>query len=321
MSVTTVLVPVLEPEAEALFEGGEAAARALAGLVDRARPLRARVARVDAMREELHDLLYPRWQGGHKRPGQAFSRILSAFRKVAPATASTGYDPFVQLFGRSLPVEAATPRQVAEALVQLVAADETTFEATLGAQLDTLDARAGERYRREPRHPPPAKLEEAVAAEGALIAASLQAPSTLRPALDAVARLSAWSRPVWRLDGEMLPDLLRTLGIGVVAGRASGLFETAFEARPELAAVAGTLPVRLADFSTAGTWLSSGDVKLLAGALRLQRLSIAKNAAESGENAELAMRHARLLEEAALFCEAEGFGLLEAAGVEWHDRR
>src|SRR4051794_8527879 len=64
VSVTTVLVPVLEPEAEALFAGGEDARRAALEAIRRALVLRARVARVDAIRDELHDLLFAHWRSG-----------------------------------------------------------------------------------------------------------------------------------------------------------------------------------------------------------------------------------------------------------------
>jgi hypothetical protein len=316
VSVTTVLVPVLEPEAEGLFENGDAA-----GLRTRARRLRARVARVDAIREELHDLLFPRWKAANTARPPLPLRLIQALRKAKPAEASAGYDPFVHLFGRSLPVDGASPKAVVEALVKVLAQDDAVADETLAAHLTALDPRAGERLRQQPRPAVDEALDPAIDRELAKIRTAMSAqPPALRAALDAVVRLSAWSFPVWRLDGEMLPDLLRAVGIGVTPGRARGLFETVADARPELVPLLDTLPARLPDFAGTGSFLTSGEVKVLAGALRLQRGVIARNAADSGENATLVMRHMRLLEEAVLFCEAEGLGLAEAAGVEWHDR-
>ena len=315
MSVTTVLVPVLEPEAEALFEGEPAPE-----LASRARTLRPRVARVDAVRDELHELLFPRWAEARAKPPNAVRRLASLFRRDQSAPASEGYDPFVQLFGRSLPLD-GPPRTVVEALARALQADDDAFTEVVASHLRGLDARAEKLFRDAPTPPPPDELDAAIALETKAIATALAAsPPELGAALDAVARLSAWSWPVWRLDGQMLPDLLRTLGIGVVSGRATALFEPLAETRPAITAALPSLPERLPDFARAGSFLTSAEVRLVAGALRLRRGLIAKNVADSGESAALVMRDARLLEEAVLFCEARSLALLEAAGVEWHER-
>ncbi len=315
VSATTVLVPVAEPEAESLLAGQEPSE-----IAARARLLRPRVGRVDAVREELHELLFPRWTGARGRAPNPVERIATLFRKRQAAPPSLGYDPFVQIFGRSLPFEGAPGTMVAT-LNRALAADEAAFQDLVAASLHSFDPRAERIFREAPAPAPPIDLDVAIDAESAAIKTALaEQPPDLARALDAIARLSAWSWPVWRLDGEMLPGLLSTLGIEVVASRATGLFEELAEVRPEIRDFFPRLPDRLPDFARAGSFLTSAEVRLVAGALRLRRGQIAKNVADTDEATAILMRHARLLEEAAGFCESQSLALLEAAGVEWHER-
>jgi hypothetical protein len=318
--VTTLLVPVLEGEAEAMVEGGAAAKDALVPLVARARRWRARVAWVDAVRDELHELLWPLWSAAERPADGPLARVLRLFRKPRPAEPSTGYDPFVQLFGRSLPLDAPTPREVAALLCAVDRLDDAGFDAALLDQLGKLDPRAAQLLAHAPRPGVPEGLGLAIEAAASDVAAAAADPS--RPLGDAVAgiaRLSAWSQPLWRLDGDGLGEVLSALGVEVVVGPARALFELAVEAHPELEDRRARLPAALPGFEGAGGYLTSADVQLVAGALRLRRGQLAKNAA-AAEHPALLMRHGRLLEEAVLYCEAEGLGLLEAAGVEWHAR-
>lgn len=319
MSVTTLLVPVDEAEAEALLEQG-AQAELLPSIIERAGVLRARVERVDAVREELHAALFDRWEGAHAKPKSAFVQVLEALRKKRkPAEPSTGYDPFVHLFGRSLPLDAPAAQALAESLANALKVDETAFAEAVAESLKRLDPKAEAIWRGTPSTQVPEGVGEAIRAEAAR--AKLSDPTeSLRPALNAIARLSAWSRPVWRLDGELLSDLVETLGVEVPLGSAKGLFEVAAETRAWMQGPMEALPTSLPDFHGAGGAWSSAEVKLLAGALRLRRGRIAENVAGT-ESPMLTMRHARLLEEAAAYCAAEGFALVEAAGIEWHDRR
>lgn len=323
MSVTTVLVPVLEPEVEAFFDGGAEGDRALATALRRAAPLRARVARVDAVREALHEVLFPAFERSLPRP----SPFAAWLRRTlgggpVPAPRSTGYDPFVHLFGRSLPVTGAGAREVANRLGKLLPLeDESVFTAELAGDLRSLDPRAAELFLAEPAVAPPAELERRVRAQYARVRESLQAqPPEPEVALDAAVRISAWSWPVWRLDGEMLPGLVATLGATAEPGPAESLFAEAASHRPELAASLERLPKLLEGFSGPGTFLASQEVKLLARSLNLYASRIALNAATSGEAVPVLMRNVRLLEEALHFCEAQGLALSEAAGVEWHER-
>lgn len=321
MSATTVLVPLLEREGEALVEGGEARGVALDAIVARAGLLRPRVARVDAIREELHGLLFAQWPEGRERPVPYLLKVLRSLRPPRPVVRTFGYDPFVQLFGRSLPIEAPSPKAVAERLARLLTLDAAEFEAQLTADLRGLDPAAGALFSASTAPPPPEGLDASIRAQARTIEETLASPSpSLRTALKAVVRLSAWSQPVWRFDGEMLPDLLRTLGIELAASGARELFEGLVERRPGLEPLLKKLPARLEDFAGVGAFLTSTDVRVLAGALRLQRQRIAQNARDNSENMRLALRHLRLLEEAVFFCEAQGLALAEAAGVEWHDR-
>ena len=318
MSVTTVLVPVDEAEAEALLNGGTVADEALSGLQTRAVRLRRRIARVDSIREQLHELLFSRWAGAQAKPESPLAPLVRLFRKAPPPRVSNGYDPFVHIFGRSLPVVGATSKEVAERVTVVVAADETAFEAELAKDLRSLDSAAADLFRNAPRSA--VDVDDPITAQATCIADALREPPQLVAALDAIVRLNAWSQPVWRLDGEMLPSLLRTLGIGVIAGSALPLFAELIEARADLAQASEKLPKGLNNFAGAGAFLTSVDVKMVAGALRMSRGRVAKNASEGDEGSEITLRHLRLLEEAIFFAEAQNFALAEAAGVEWHDR-
>lgn len=318
MSATAVLVPILEPEAEALLDGDAHAI--ISELRARAALLRRRIARVDTIREELHALLFSKWEKSlPKHPGM-FAALSSLWKKPEPAQSSKGYDPFVHLFGRSLPVAAPDSKLVADRLTKLLSLEEDAFVESLGAELALLDPKARTLWSEtRPLDAPPA-LEGAITEElTALERAMRSEPPKPAAALDAIVKLSAWSRPVWRFDGDMLPDLLRTLGIGVELSPAVELFEARADESPALEAALKTLPMSLGSFAGAGAWLSSSQVKLVGGALRLQRGRLATNAAQS-ENPTIVMRHVRLLEEAVFFCEENGFALSEAAGVEWHER-
>lgn len=320
MSVTCILVPLLEPEAEALFEGGASAAQARETIARRAGQLRARVARVDEIREELHELLFSRWEGSRYRAPSRLALVWRYFQPKKPAKAVSDWDPFVHLWGRSLPVGGKTSHLTAQRLTQLLELDDAAFESALAEDLHAFDPRAAERYLSEKAKPPPAGLDAAIGDQAAVAGRAVERPpESLREAVDAVARLSAWSWPVWRLDGEMLTPLLRTVGATVEATQASPLFEVLKDEHPDLEKHLTRLPRALGDFAGAGAFLSSLDVKSLARSLRLYHSRVAMNVAESGENELIAMAHVRLLEEALLFCESQGLALIEAAGVEWHD--
>ncbi len=315
MGVTTVLVPVDESEAEGLLAGGGSD-----GLVERTARLRRRVARVDAVREKLHALLFPLWRGG-ERPVWSVRRWVASLRSPGAAAASTGWDPFVQLFGRSLPVAGSDGRAVAAALVELVdLASDDDFAAQLGEMLSSFDPKAGVVWREAPAFAEDARCEERIAIQRAQISAAMSAGDPAR-ALRPLARLSAWSQPVWRFDGHQLGELLALAGIGIVPEPPSALLEELPGRESAASATTATspMPARLGAFAGTGGYLTSGAVQLLAGALRLGRSSIAKQVGASGEPPAVAMRHLRLLEEAVLFCETRGLGLWETAGLEWHE--
>jgi len=320
MSVTTVLVPVSETEAEALFAGRLEAAD-IPGIVQRADRLRHLVAAVDSVREELHAVLFPKWEAGNSKPPTWTESILKPFVKQPPPVISKGYDPFVHLFGRSLPVTGATSRDVVERLAKVLAADEAAALSLLTEGLKSLSLRASERLQEASGKA--ASTESAIREQLARIdgaAISRGEMPAWRVAYDAITRVSAWSQPVWRLDGEMLPELIRQLGIGLEAGRPLSLFQELLDDHPEWEESTRDLQSRLKDFAGPGAFLSSTDVKLLAGAFRLKPGGIAQNAAVNASNPVLGLRNARLLEEVALYCESENLALAEAAGVEWHDR-
>jgi len=318
VSATTVLVPVDEPEAEALLEGGEPAPHALDALKQRARTLRARVGRVDAVRDALHELLVPLWKASRPPPPRWFDPLARLVTKPAPAPRSTGYDPFVQLWGRSLPLAGSTPEQVAARLQELLPAGDEAFDRALAVELRALHPQAEALWASAPSPGHPG-LDAAIDAENARLRNSLGlSVRSLDPAYQAIVRLSAWSQPIWRLDGELLPDLLRTLGATVVVRRATPLFEGLFDARPELRPLADNLPKQLGNFDGAGGWLGGDDARSLVRSLRVNRLRVETNLAGS-DDPESAMREVRLLEEALLYCEKRGLALAEAAGVEWRD--
>lgn len=326
MSVTTVLVPVLEPEVESLFEGGAGSDEARAAIVARASVLRPRVAWVDSVREDLHTLLFPLFElSGGRRPG-LLQRLKSRFLPNPAVAPSTGYDPFVQLFGRSLPVGGSSSLEVAQALQQVMGMEDERFRSVLTSDLAALDPRVRDvlsnaRLDATSLSEASSEIADAVHQQVREVGRALQSGTPdLRGALDAAIRLSAWSWPVWRLDGEMLPDLLTKLNTTVKPQRATGLFDPLVDERPELAELLETLPKRLAGFDSAGSFLPSDSVKILARSLKLYARKVAENVAASRESPVILMRQLRLLEEALLFCEAEGLALCEASGVEWHDR-
>lgn len=321
MSATTVLVPLSEPEGEALLAGGDARREVLDEIRSRALLLRARVARIDAIREDLHALLFPKWEAAARGPSSFFSTIAGLLRPKQPPRAARGYDPFVHLFGRSLPVTGADPRAESKRLSELERLAGPAYDTALATDLRSLDPRAAELFLATSEPAPAADLDTVIAREVSLLDTALAAtPPDPRQALDAVVRLSAWSRPVWRFDGEMLPSLIQSLGIGVDAGSAAPLFEELAADRPEVAPTLVSLPKALPDFAGPGSFLTSTDVRMLAGALRLQRAVVLHNALSSGEAREIVLRHARLLEEAVFYCEEGSLALAEASGVEWHDR-
>ncbi|MFM2151959.1 MAG: hypothetical protein RL199_394 [Pseudomonadota bacterium] len=312
MGVTTVLVPVDEAEVEAWLEGGP-----VEEAVSRTARLRRRVARVDAVREELHALLFPHWAGA-ARPRWSVGRWVAALRRPGSASASTGWDPFVHLFGRSLPVTGADARAVAATLAGLVDLDDDDACALrLEASLSAVDARAGAVWRSAPAFREVEGVARRIECQRKKLACAVSAED-LAATLPPLARLVAWSRPVWRFDGHALGELLAIAGIGVPPEAPSALLEERFGID---AVASAALPSGLGDFTGTGGYLTGSGVKLLAGALRLGRMAIAKRIGASGEPAAIAMRHLRLLEEAVVFCEAKGYGLWETAGLEWHEGR
>lgn len=322
MSVTTVLVPVLEPEIEGLFEGGAAREDAQNAIVARASVLRPRVSWVDSVREDLHALLFPLFEESSGKPPGLLQRLKSRFLPNPAIAPSTGYDPFVQLFGRSLPVGGSSPLEVAQVLQRVMGMEEERFRSALTSDLAALDPRTRDVLANaRVDASSPREIAEAVNQQVRDIDRALRSSTpAVREVLDAAVRLSAWSWPVWRFDGEMLPDLLAKLNTTVKPQRASGLFDPLVDERPELAELLETLPKMLAGFDGAGSFLPSGSVKILARSLKLYARKVAENVARTGESPVILMRNLRLLEEALLFCEAEGLALCEASGVEWHDR-
>jgi len=323
MSVTTLLIPIAAQEAEALLEGGAAGQAATAEMTARAATLRGRIAAVDAVRDELHDRLFASWPGARPVPPTAavLNALLRKLRPPPPTALPTGYDPFVHLFGRSLPVDGRTPKEVAERLHRILKLDDAAFRVELAQDVRGLDAAAGERIRASLASLQPVDLAPAVSAEVArLQSAVARDPPDLTAALDSLVRLGAWSHPLWRLDGEMLPDLFETLGLTVKPEAAAPLFEELAFTRPEVQAAIESLPSTLARFAGAGSYLSGTAVKVLSGSLRLNGGRLIENAVRNSGDPPLTLRHLRLLMEAAFFCEAEDLGLAEAAGVEWHDR-
>jgi hypothetical protein len=230
---------------------------------------------------------------------------------------STGYDPFVHIFGRSLPVNGATSKDVTERLTKVLAMDAAALSAAIAEDLRSLDVRA------------PALFESATAPTLTDLRPRLEAlveaasnVANVRSAYNAIVTLAAWSQPVWRLDGELLRDLVRTVGITVLPARPDALFAELKEQQPGVEAQLKSLPTVIEGFvASAGSYWSSLDVKSVAGSLRLHRSTLAKNAVENAEDEIMTLRNLRLLEEAVFYCEAENLGLAEAAGVEWHDRK
>jgi hypothetical protein len=310
VSVTTVLVPVDEAEVERVLAGG-----GVGDIAVRAARLRRRVARVDAVREEMHALLFRYWSGAI-RPRWSVERWITALRAPGAATPSTGWDPFVHLFGRSLPVVGPDSRAVASTLADIVALEEDeAFSDRLAASLASLDEQAGSVWRGAPAFIDIETIAPRVEGQRARIVAAA-ASHELVDSLAPLARLSAWSQPVWRFDGHQLCELLALAGIGVTPEPPTALFEERFGVD---AVEATSFPARLGDFAGTGGYLTSSAVQLLAGALRLGRTAIARQVGASGEPTQIAMRHLRLLEEAVLFCESRGLGLWETAGLEFHE--
>jgi hypothetical protein len=295
VSATTVLVPLSESEAEQLLGPEPDAGTAIGALIDRARTLRSQVAVVDAVREELHDLLYARWEEGRRKsPLPPLLRaLLRKVRPEEPPSLPTGYDPFVHLFGRSLPVGGPNPRAVADRLREVLALRGDAFLTALATDLRSLDPRAADVPLAGKE--PPADLEEAIQSE--------------------------WQKETTALaQGELLGPLLDTLGLTVRPDRATVLFEELAEARRELQPALEQLPNKLPGFAGAGGYLSSTGVKLLAGSLRMSGTRLLQNAGRNADDAEATLRHLRLLSEAVFYCEEEELGLAEGSGVEWHDR-
>jgi len=309
VSVTCVLVPVPHAEAEALVVGDSSAWERLTA---RASTFRPRVARVDAIREELHTLLFPRWQGA--RPPSVVDRLRAFFRqRPEPTIDFAAYDPYVHLFGRSLPLRARSASSHAERLAAAVAANEDAFASALAADLASLDPRAAELFARTPV--PTIDVIPRIDRLRRRVAACVSGSESLKPAWDAVVRALAISGPVWRFDGEQLGDLLHTLGVGTEIGDASSLLRDAGLPETRLT----DLPKALGDFVGAGGFLSAGLAMTLGASLKLNRRRILANVRADGDAEAITLRHARLLEEALATCTHAGAGLAEAAGVEWHD--
>lgn len=322
MSATAILVPVLESEAKALIAPGGPSTDAQRHLLERAQTLRERVARVDAVREELHDLFFGKWKGLSERSPGFFASLGSYFRTRQPAAPSKGYDPFIHLFGRSLPIAAPDSAGVAQRLSKLLAVDDADFDESLGSELALLDPGARALWNSAPVNAAAnvRVVPDAIATELAALTDALTGSSqNFAQALNIIVRLSAWSQPVWRFDGEMLPGLVRTLDLNIEWENASELFADTVAPTPQRDRALSRLPKSLDSFDGAGAWLSSTQVKFVANALRIQRRKLADNASYA-QTPVLVMRHLRLLEEAVFFCEANGLALSEAAGVEWHDR-
>ena len=317
MSVTTLLIPVDEPEAEAVLAGGPGGADTIEAIARRARHWQACIACVDTVREDLHALLFHRWADSRGPREGLFARLLRPFRATPTARPSTGYDPYVQLFGRPLPVTVEPPREVAQVLRRLQTLELGPSLALLAEQLDKLDLRAGALLRQTTPTDDGGRLTAGLEREQHRIVTTLAATGDLQPALVAIARMMAWSRPIWRLDGESLSGLLGTVGLPMGETTAQALFDELAVDRPEIDSRRAQLPTQLSDHAGTGAYLSSADVKGLAGALRLQRLTLARNAARGHDHPQLIMRHLRLLEEAICFAEASDSGLIEAAGIEW----
>lgn len=313
MSATTILVPVDETEARSLVHARSSAL--VDALVQRTHALRRAVGRVDAVREELHALLFPKWEQLNERPPGLWASLVGWLKRSPGATPSRGYDPFIHLFGRSLPIASGEPSVVARDLGKIVEFDERALDAALGDELATLSPATRELWsaaRSKGENIRPSIEQELVALDGAL----KTEPADFRRALVAIARLSAWSRPVWRFDGEMLSTLLQTLEIGFDPQTARALFEPVPERfEREL----GRLPRTLESFRGTGVWLSSAQVKLLGASLRGGKRRLTETAARAA-HPHVVLRHLRLLEEAVYFCETSNLALCEAAGVEWHER-
>jgi hypothetical protein len=234
---------------------------------------------------------------------------------------SAGYDPDVQLFGRSLPAAGATPAEAARRVSDLLAMDDGAFALAMGEDLATFDPAARDLWRNSV-HDKPLELEPAFRSEVASAGSALTAePPQLRAAWDAVVRLSAWVWPVWRIDGEMVNELLDTVGLTVKAEAPRPLFESFGTGRTSVAAALASLPGKLPSFSSAGACWTASSLKLLAGSLRLQSGRILQNVSRNADDPVATLRNIRLLSEAVFYCERAELGLAEAAGVEWHERR
>jgi hypothetical protein len=308
VSVTTVLVPVSTAEVDALERGD-----AVPALTERARLLRGRVAQVDAVREDLHSQLYDAWEQAQEAAAPRGGLLAAIGRKIKPPIVEhrlpVGYDPYVQLFGRSLPLADDSPVTIAERIPKVLALDGTAFTASMIEEL----GRLGATDVAIPAASAPADLEAAIEAQQRQLHAALAARA-LRSAWDALLRLCAWSQPIWRLDGELLMPLLIASAVATKPEPATALF-------PNLSAaqVSETLPGAIPSFSGGGGYFTPAAVKELAAALRFQS-RIVQAARKAADDSDIALRNLRLLSEAAFYCEREGLGLAEAAGVEWHDR-
>jgi len=315
MSVTTVLIPVPEQIAEALVAGGPQAATAASSLIAEAIPLRRLVSSVDAIREELHACLFPRWKAGRPPAAAWLKAVISLFRRQRPLLDADGYDPFVHLFGRSLPIDGPTPRDVATALRSLLADPPERGLATIAATIERLDRRAAEILRQQELVQGSARLEEQLKAMAQEVAVAEDSHSALQRSVGRLALLLSLTQPLWRLDGQSLPALLSAVGMEEPPGSPAPLYEELAAARPVLGPLLTELLPTLVAHEGTGAFLSSSDVTRCLGAIRLRRTTVMTNAADAAAPL-IVLRHLRLLEEALSYCELTGMGLLEAAGVE-----
>ena len=88
---------------------------------------------------------------------------------------------------------------------------------------------------------------------------------------------------------------------------------------PGLARGVTAIPGILPSFRATGAVFSNADVQAIAGSFRLHwRRMFAATASEPA--VAIAVRNLRLVAEAFAYAEIAGTGIIEAAGVEWHER-
>ena len=315
MSVTTVLIPVPEQVAETLVAGGPLTTAATASLIEEATPLRRLVATVDAVREELHACLYHHWAAG-RPPSAAWLRaVVGLFRRRHPILDTQGYDPFVHLFGRSLPIDGPSPRHVAESLRALLSEPPERGLATLADMIGQLDRRAAAVLRQQCVALPSATLSGQLSRLASAVAVDADVESSLNRSIEQLARLLSLTQPLWRLDGHTLPSILSAVGIEEQPGSPAPLYEELSLEQPALAPCMAALDSDLITHEGTGAFLSSSDVTRCLGAIRLRRATVMANAARAATPL-ITLRHLRLLEEALCYCELTGKGLLETSGLE-----